>query len=216
MKPDPFQYDRWIADALRGVLRRILSKVEAEGLYGEHHYYITVDTHHPEVEMPGFLRAQYPNEITLVLQHQFRDLLVTRRMFEVVLSFSSKPHRLRVPFDSVTAFADPSVGFGLKIADGATATAETADTFDDQDDDMLNGKAPVVSGDGTGGKKDGGNDRPGSDSLVRPLAVPVGIDLDDDGADDLLDSDPADETSAAEASDGSAEVIALDAFRTKK
>ena len=201
MSEDPYQYDRWIADALRGVLRRILSKVEAEGLHGDHHYYITVDTRHPDVEMPGFLRVQYPKEITLVLQHQFRDLLVTRRAFEVVLSFSGKSHRLRVPFDSVLAFADPSVNFGLKVAEAPAGAVAPVMRDADTEAPVPPERLEIAE--------------PESEALIRPLAVPVAIDLDETGDDDLLGADE-DETSADEDDDATAEVITLDAFRNKK
>jgi hypothetical protein len=189
MAEDHYPYDRWIADALRSVLRRILSKVEAEGLHGDHHYYITVDTRHPDLEMPEFLRAQYPKEITLVLQHQFRDLLVTRRSFEVVLNFSGESHRLRIPFDSVTAFADPSVNFGLQVTDGAAANSD-------------NGAEARL-------EQRGGLAAPTDETAGRRVSTPVSFDLDDADADPLSgpNGDEVRET---------AEVIALDAFRNRK
>ncbi len=113
---DPYKYQDWIADAMRDVLRRALDQLAAEGPEGEHHFYINFRTDHEEVGIPGFLKAQYPEEIVIVLQHQFENLLVADDGFEVTLSFSGKKHRLYVPFTAVTAFSDPSVNFTLQVA----------------------------------------------------------------------------------------------------
>ncbi len=113
---DPYKYQEWIADAMRDVLRRALDQLAAEGPEGEHHFYINFRTDHEEVDIPGFLNAQYPEEIVIVLQHQFENLLVADDGFEVTLTFSGKKHRLYVPFSAVTAFSDPSVNFTLQVA----------------------------------------------------------------------------------------------------
>lgn len=113
---DPYKYQDWIADAMRDVLRRALDQLAAEGPEVEHHFYINFRTDHEEVGIPGFLKAQYPEEIVIVLQHQFENLLVADDGFEVTLSFSGKKHRLYVPFTAVTAFSDPSVNFTLQVA----------------------------------------------------------------------------------------------------
>jgi hypothetical protein len=120
---DPYKYQEWIADAMRHVLRRALDQLAAEGPEGEHHFYINFRTDHEEVGIPGFLKAQYPEEIVIVLQHQFENLLVADDGFEVTLSFSGKKHRLYVPFTAVTAFSDPSVNFTLQVA-GTTLAEE--------------------------------------------------------------------------------------------
>lgn len=115
MNSEPLPYDIWITDALRTVVRRSLELVEREGLPGEHHFYIAFRTVHPGVEMPSHLKAQYPTEITIVLQNRFWDLEVGEDSFSVTLSFSGRDSRLRVPFAAVTSFADPSVKFGLQF-----------------------------------------------------------------------------------------------------
>ncbi|MGC8469385.1 MAG: SspB family protein [Acetobacteraceae bacterium] len=110
-------YDSWTEEALRLVVVRALAHVASEGLPGDHHFYITFRTDHPGVTMPGRLRIQYPQEMTIVLQHQFRDLVVDEGSggFTVGLSFGGVPATLSVPFAAVTAFADPAIRFGLRF-----------------------------------------------------------------------------------------------------
>ncbi len=115
MSDDRYPYDEWVNEALQGVLRRALNTLATQGFTGDHHLFISFDTNHPDVRMPGFLRAQYPDEITIVLQHQFDDLQVDEEFFQVSLSFNGQKHRLNVPFIAIRSFADPSVHFGLQI-----------------------------------------------------------------------------------------------------
>ncbi|MCW8835768.1 MAG: ClpXP protease specificity-enhancing factor SspB [Rhodospirillales bacterium] len=125
MTEDPFRYDKWIEAALRGVVRRALEEAATEGLWGNHHFYITYDTTRPGVELPEPLRSQYPAEMTIVIQNEFWGLNINEEDFEVTLSFSDVRTPLRIPFDAITAFADPAVKFGLqlKIEAGATDDA---------------------------------------------------------------------------------------------
>jgi uncharacterized protein len=115
MDDEGLRYDVWIEEALRQVIHRALTLTAAEGLRGDHHFYITFRTGNPGVEVPPYLRAQHPDEMTIVLQHQFDDLTITDELFSVVLRFNGKPERLVVPFEAVTSFADPSVNFGLQL-----------------------------------------------------------------------------------------------------
>ena len=115
MTTDSLSYDKWIEDAMRGVIRRSLAFVASEGLPGEHHFYITFRTHAEGVEVADFLRAQHPDEMTIVLQNQFSDLEVGEDVFAVSLKFNGRDARLRIPFAAVTAFVDPSVNFGLQL-----------------------------------------------------------------------------------------------------
>ena len=115
MSQDGFRYERMVEDALRGVVREAIAKVVDDGLPGEHHFYITFRTDHADVEIPDNVRERYPNEMTIVLQHQFWELKTDDSHFEVTLSFSNIPHRLVVPYEAVIAFADPSVRFGLQF-----------------------------------------------------------------------------------------------------
>jgi len=101
--------------ALRGVVREVLARAAASGLPGAHHFYITFRTGFPGVGIPDELHKQYPDEMTVVLEHQFWDLEVEEERFSVTLSFKNRPERLTIPFDAVTAFADPSVKFGLQF-----------------------------------------------------------------------------------------------------
>jgi hypothetical protein len=112
-------YDAWTSDALRQVMVRALAFAAAQGLPGEHHFYITFRTDAPGVNIPARLRAQYPREMTIVLQHQFWDLKVDEAAgsFSVSLSFSGVPSPLHIPFSAVVAFADPQVRYGVRFSD---------------------------------------------------------------------------------------------------
>jgi hypothetical protein len=131
MANDLIRYDLLVQDALRGVVRRVLSEVAKEGLPGEHHFYITFRTGAPGVRLSTAMRLQYPDVMTIILQHQFWDLIIGEERFEVGLSFSNVPERVVVPFDALTGFFDPSVQFGLKfevqevIEEGANDTEPT-------------------------------------------------------------------------------------------
>ena len=113
---DHIRYDILAQNALRGVVRMVMADAAKKGLLGEHHFKISFDTTAPGVKLSSRLREQYPQEMTIVLQHQFWDLEVSEEAFEVGLSFSGIPERLRVPFDAIIGFFDPSVEFGLQFA----------------------------------------------------------------------------------------------------
>ncbi|HMO29460.1 ClpXP protease specificity-enhancing factor SspB [Enterovirga sp.] len=115
MSTDLIRYDLLVQEALKGVVRRVLTNAAREGLPGEHHFYISFRTDRPGVRLSPRLRERYPADMTIVLQHQFSGLAVNDQAFEVGLSFSGVPERLRVPFDALTGFFDPSVQFGLKF-----------------------------------------------------------------------------------------------------
>jgi hypothetical protein len=110
-------YDEWTEAALRGVVVRAIAHVAEHGLPGEHHFYITFRTDHPGVVIPPRLRAKYPQEMTIVLQHQFWELKMDQEaeLITVGLSFGGVPASLAVPLESVTAFADPYVRYGLRF-----------------------------------------------------------------------------------------------------
>src|SRR5271156_6110970 len=115
MATDHIRYDVLARDALRGVLRRVLADAAEHGLPGEHHFFITFLSTAEGVKLSPRLLAQYPEEMTVILQHQFWDLTVTEDRFEVGLSFGGIPERLVVPFNSIKSFFDPSVQFGLQF-----------------------------------------------------------------------------------------------------
>jgi uncharacterized protein len=115
MATDHIRYDVLARDALRGVLRKVLSDAAAHGLPGEHHFFITFISKADGVKLSPRLLAQYPDEMTIILQHQFWDLEVSDDRFEVGLSFGGIPERLLVPFSAIKSFFDPSVQFGLQF-----------------------------------------------------------------------------------------------------
>jgi hypothetical protein len=124
MAQDLFDYPKMVETALRGVMREALARTAREGLPGEHHFYVTFRTHAPGVGIPNHLLGKFPDEMTIVLQHQFRALEVGEEAFLVNLSFQSRSERLRIPFAAVTTFADPSVNFGLQFEVPAAPLAE--------------------------------------------------------------------------------------------
>ena len=115
MPEDLMRYDQLAQNALRGVVREALRKVERSGLPGEHHFYIAFHTRHPGVDIGERLAARYPREMTIVLQHQYWNLVVTEERFQVELSFDNIPEKLVVPFSAVKGFLDPAVQFGLQF-----------------------------------------------------------------------------------------------------
>jgi hypothetical protein len=115
MPHDQIRYDLLVQDALRGVVRKVLTDVARDGLPGEHHFYITFRPASPGVQLSDRMRKQYPEEMTIILQHQFWDLTVLEHGFEVGLSFSGKSELLKIPYEAITGFFDPSVQFGLKF-----------------------------------------------------------------------------------------------------
>jgi hypothetical protein len=124
MSVDLIRYDLLVQDALRAVVRRVLTDVARDGLPGEHHLYVSFDTCAPGVRLSPRLKEKYPEEMTIVLQHQFWDLIVTETFFEVGLSFNGIAERLHVPFDSLKGFFDPSVKFGLQFEPPAASEEE--------------------------------------------------------------------------------------------
>jgi hypothetical protein len=126
MAQDLFDYPKMVEAALRGVMREALARTAREGLPGEHHFYITFRTGAPGVILPKHLISKYPDEMTIVLQHQFRGLEVEPDRFSVSLSFQSRSERLTIPFAAVTTFADPWVNFGLQFEVPGAKPAEAA------------------------------------------------------------------------------------------
>lgn len=127
-------YGNLMHRAMRGLIREVLTRVSDDGLPGDHHFFITLNTRYPGVEMADWLRARYPDEITIVLQHWYEALSVNEQGFAVTLNFGNQPEPLVVPFDAITTFVDPSVEFGLKF-----------ETHDDEDeDDEEEDEAPML------------------------------------------------------------------------
>lgn len=115
-------YEALTQDAMRGVVRTVLTRIAKTGLPGDHHFYISFDTEHPGASLSKRLREKYPREMTIVLQHRFWDLVIHDERFEVKLTFDGIPERLVVPFDAIKVFFDPSVRYGLQFEDPDTGT----------------------------------------------------------------------------------------------
>lgn len=120
-------YGNLMHHAMRGLIQSVLTDVAKNGLPGAHHFFITFDTTHPDVAIADWLRARYPAEMTIVIQHWFDNLVVTDEGFTITLNFGDNPEPMVVPFDAVRTFVDPSVEFGLRF--------ETHSDDDDEDDD---------------------------------------------------------------------------------
>jgi len=182
---DRFHYDALVDDALRGVVRRVLTQVAGKGLPGSHHFYISFRSNDPGVVLPEYLRAKYPEEMTIVLQHQYWDLVIGAESFEVTVSFNKQQERIRVPFAALSAFVDPSVRFGLQFDRKDKAAAEKPEGAASQPSSL---PAPEK--------------RP-------PLAAPAGDAKAEAGATD------APPTAEAKPEDPASKVVKLDSFRKK-
>jgi hypothetical protein len=194
MPTDLIRYDLLAQDALRGVVRRVLVDAAREGLPGDHHFYITFDTRAPGVRLSNRMREKYPQEMTVVLQHQFWDLVVTEHTFEVGLSFGGIPERLLIPFESVKGFFDPSVQFGLQFeVAGTEATQPGEASVREVAPQTSAGLAPV---DGSESRKPAGRSKPAREAAAEEAA-------------------DAAEAPTAEPPPGGAEVVSLDKFRKK-
>ena len=147
MNVTTLSYERMVEDALRGVLREALRLTARQGLPGAHHFYITFDTTAPGVQIAASLKALHPNEMTIVLQHQFLDLEVEEEHFSIVLSFNGVQQHLFVPFAAVTAFADPHAKFGLQfhVEFEERSGADEDSDIDMDDEETNNDVLPVDS-----------------------------------------------------------------------
>jgi len=112
---DTIDYGKLMHKAMRGLIQEVLIDVRDNGLPGAHHFFITFDTTHPDVQLADWLHDRYPSEMTVVMQHWFDDLEVTNEGFSVTLNFGDAPEHLYVPYDSIQTFVDPSVEFGLRF-----------------------------------------------------------------------------------------------------
>jgi hypothetical protein len=185
MASDQIRYDLLTQEALRGVIRRVLADVARDGVPGDHHFYVTFKTGARGVRVSQRLRQTYPDEMTIVLQHQFWDLVVTEQTFEVGLAFGGVPERLLVPFDAITGFFDPSVQFGVKFE--VETEADTAES-----------DAPRRQPPGAGSEPE--EKAPGS---ARPQKI------------GQAEPQPVGEGSAESPDTGGAAIVRLDTFRKK-
>jgi hypothetical protein len=125
MSDDKIRYDELTQEALRGVIRKVLEEVAKDGLPGDHHFFIAIDTQAEGVTLSSRLREQYPEEMTVVLQYQFWDMEVGEDGFEVKLSFNTLPEHLVIPYAAIKAFYDPSARFGLQFGAPGAANDQT-------------------------------------------------------------------------------------------
>ncbi len=145
-------YGNLMHRAMRGLIQEVLTAVQATGLPGEHHFFITFDTAHPDVEIADWLSDRYPGEMTVVMQHWYDNLEVTDEGFSVSLNFGEAPERLYIPYDAIKTFVDPSVEFGLRF--------ETHEEDDDAQDhaptpELVNPAEPAAKArPGSSAKKD--------------------------------------------------------------
>ena len=140
-------YDKLIEKSLKNVVIEALKIAERQGLPGENHFYITFRTNHPQCKISEYLKSQYPEEMTIVLQHQFSDLKVEAHYFSVDLSFGGVQQTLVIPFDAITYFADPHAKFGLSFATGEenNAANEISSDIPEENEKKVSGSATVVS-----------------------------------------------------------------------
>lgn len=200
---DLIRYDVMVQEALLGVVRKVLQDAARFGLPGEHHFYITFRSQGPGVKISARLREKYPDEMTIVLQHQFWDLVVGETHFEVGLSFGGVPEKLSVPYDALTGFYDPSVQFGLKFTPDE-AQADN-DSGEDAPGDVKHDLETIAKREGKAGSK-ATKDRK-RDAAVEPDPVPA----EPEAAAEAKDAENQGEKPAA-----GAEVVSLEAFRKKK
>jgi uncharacterized protein len=188
MAVDHIRYDLLTQEAMRGVVRRVLKDAAVKGLAGEHHFFIAFATRSPGVKLSPRLQAQYAEEMTIVLQHQFWDLSVTDDVFEVGLSFNGIPERLTIPFAAIKGFFDPSASFGVEFAPGRNS----GDQAEPEKLTPAAEKAPA---------EESGKPVPPSDSRRKTLPAPAEV------------AAPSDEN--PDKPSGGAEVVRLDRFRKK-
>lgn len=125
-------YGNLMHSAMRGLIRTVLQDVSENGLPGNHHFFITFDTDHPDVELADWLSDRYPGEMTVVMQHWFDNLVVDEDGFAVTLNFGDSPEPLYIPYDAIRTFVDPSVEFGLRF-ESAEDEGETPTTLPDSE-----------------------------------------------------------------------------------
>jgi hypothetical protein len=193
--PDHIRYDLLTQQALRGVVRNVLSEAAKKGLPGEHHFYVSFDTQAEGVRLSDRLKAQYPEQMTIILQHQFWDLEVDEDSFSVGLSFGGVPEKLHVPFEAIKGFFDPSVQFGLQFEEVGETEGQT-----------VAGNAAKEAA------RDGGKDGAKPAAKKLPSAAPV---TPKPAAPAPAASEAAEKPDDPDKPSGGAEVVRLDRFRKK-
>lgn len=196
MSEDLIRYDILAQDALRGVVKTVLTEVARTGLPGEHHFYITFNTHAPGVRISPRLLEKYPDDMTIVLQHQFWDLQANDQAIEIGLSFDGIPEKLYIPYTAIVTFIDPSVHFSLQFE--VTGEMEEEEEFDNE-------ALPVDE------------DNDGVLAVMTPNEANGDLELTDLPVEDADSADERPDTGEDAKVDKpeGAEVVSLDAFRKK-
>lgn len=214
MPNDLIRYDLLVQEALCGVVKKVLGDVARHGLPGDHHFYITFRTHAPGVRLSTRMREQYPEEMTIILQHQFEDLKVTDYAFEVGLSFKGVPEILMIPFEALTGFFDPSVQFSAKFEPQSDPEGEAGEPGAPATVTQLPGlralPAPAAPPAGLASVPQTGP------KLAKPPAVKPPVSKAPAPKPPMVvkpDPEPAD--ASAEAAAGATKVVSIDSFRKK-
>jgi hypothetical protein len=208
MPVDHIRYDILAQEALRGIVRTVLEDAAKHGLPGEHHFYITFDTRADGVRLSPRMLAQYPKEMTIVLQHQFWDLVMTENGFEVGLSFGGTAERLSVPFAAIKGFFDPSVQFGLQFQE----IVETVTQGDQGDQGEEREDESALPGTDRGAKRPAAKHRAGAPSALP--AVPAPANPENANPEPAMPAEEPAEDDVLKPESG-AEVVRLDRFRKK-
>ena len=195
MPNDLIRYDLLVQEALCGVVKKVLGDASREGLPGDHHFYITFRTKAQGVRLSTRMREQYPEEMTIILQHQFEDLSVTDHAFEVGLSFRGIPEMLLIPFDALTGFFDPSVQFGLKFELHPENVEEGANDPGSPPTEASVSKMPGL--------------------LAAPTVVPLGNTVQGDGSADGAGRAETEKAHTDGDAPQKAKVVSIDSFRKK-
>lgn len=197
---DQIRYDLLTQQALRSVVRKVLTDAAKHGLPGDHHFFIEFDTHADGVRMSDRLRAQHPEKMTIILQHQFWDLTVNDTGFEVGLSFGGITERLAIPFDAINGFFDPSVQFGLTFEEVVEGQSQQKPATAQENSAKKKRFPAGVPADVT--PAEGAPDKPAAKPAAKPTAAPPALSA-------VPDAPDPDKPS------GGGEVVRLDRFRKK-
>ncbi len=208
-------YEALTQDAMRGVVRTVLTRIAKTGLPGDHHFYISFDTEHPGSSLSKRLREKYPREMTIVLQHRFWDLVIHDERFEVKLTFDGIPERLVVPFEAIKVFFDPSVRYGLQFEDPESGTDPDALVSGNRDVETR-----VTATRSSGPRKPRAakkpraeGDKPAAVTTREKSSAPVQLKPASEQPAEKSDGEAA--TAEAEKPQGGATVVSLDQFRKK-
>ena len=216
MGKDHIGYDVLVDNALRGAMREVMLQVAENGLLGSHHLYITFRTGYPGVDIPDYLRDRYPDELTIILQHQFWGLDVTEQGFSVTLSFNKSREQVSVPFAALTRFADPGVKFGMQFEFKSTGGSGKLQLVGSADEALAEAEEEGTLADDIteiGANRDAAN---------VPASAPKATEADNDkvpkpSENVFGDAENSRETEQVDSAskDAGAEVVTLDSFRKK-